>query len=181
MDITINHKLLVDIFSTLDWPYFFSHSLWISHNLILYNRFDKAKSSSSLYQSEDNAIIIKAKIKGMFTTWNSHRFSLCKTSSQNFFPKSILRRQGQSFRIPKKIRITIEFCQWHQMNHHRPCPNNVREKMRKNYRAIRSRYVDGRLVQKILSKDSQQLQITILGYTKFIRLGFYFLRLVTNQ
>ena len=57
------------------------------------------------------------------------------------------------------------------MNHHRPCPNKVREKMRKNYRVIRSRYVDGKLVQKILSKDSQQLQITVLGYTKFI--GIY--------
>ena len=34
LDITLNHKLLVGIFSTLDWPYFFSPSLWISYNLI---------------------------------------------------------------------------------------------------------------------------------------------------
>ena len=148
-------NLLVDVFSTLDWPwlvrFFFSNSLGISHNLIsfmleiLHNCSDKAKSSSFLYQSEENATIIKAKIIGMFKTWNIHSFSLCKMNSQKIFSKSILRRQRQTFRIPKKKRFTIEFCRCHQMNHHRPCPN-VREKMRKIYRVIRLRYVDGLLV-----------------------------------
>ena len=60
--------IIIIFFQHLTDRIFFSHSLWICHILILYNRFDKAKSSSSLYQSEDNATIIKAKIKGMFTT-----------------------------------------------------------------------------------------------------------------
>ena len=181
----------MDVFSTLHWRwlvqvFFFSHGLGICLNLIsfileiLYNCSDKAKSSSFLYQSEENATIIKAKIIGMFKTWNIHSFSLCKMNSQKIFSKSILRRQRQTFRIPKKKRFTIEFCRYHQMNHHWPCPN-VREKMRKIYRVIRLRYVDGLLVQKVLSKDNQQLQNTILGYTTFIHFELYFLSLVPNQ
>ena len=75
---TTNHNLFVDVFTTLDWPrlvhVFFSHNSGISNNWIsfileiLYNCSDKAKSSSSLYQSEQNATVIKAKIIGMFTT-----------------------------------------------------------------------------------------------------------------
>ena len=137
MDITINHKLLVDIFSTLDWLYFFSHSLWMCHNLILYNRFDKTKSSSSLYQWEDNAAIIKRKLKECLQP-KIFTLQFMQNKFTKIFRKSILRLRGQSFRIPKKIRITNEFCQRHQMNHHRPCPNNVRKKRRKNYRVIRS-------------------------------------------
>ena len=43
--------------------------------------------------------------------------------------------------------------------------------MRNNYRVIRSRYVDGKLVQKILSKDSQQLQIPVLDIQSLSVLG----------
>ena len=68
----------------------------------MYNRFDKAKPSSFLYQSEDNAIIIKAESKGMFTTWNIHRFSLCKTSSQRFFEKAFLGDRDSLLESPKK-------------------------------------------------------------------------------
>ena len=96
------------------------------------------------------------------------------------FSKSNLRRQSQSFKIPKKKKFTIEFCQCHQMNHYQPCPN-IKEKLRKIYRAICLRYADGLLVQKVLSKDNQQLQNTVLGNTVFIHFEFYFLTLVTNQ
>ena len=155
LDTIINHESVSGrIFNarlTLTGSLFFSNSLGISHNLIsfmleiLHNCSDKAKSSSFLYQSEENATIITAKIIGMFKTWNIHSFSLCKMNSQKIFSKSILRRQRQTFRIPKKKRFTIEFCRYHQMNHHWPCPN-VREKMRKIYRVIRLRCVDGLLV-----------------------------------
>ena len=67
------------------------------------------------------------------------------------------------------------------MNHHRPC-SNIKEKMRKIYRVIFFRYVDGLLVWKVLSKDNQQFQNTVLGYTTFIHLRFNFLvKLPTNN
>ena len=53
--------------------------------------------------------------------------------------------------------------------------------MRKIYRVTCLRYVDGLLVYKVFSKDNQQLQNTILGYTTFTHFEFYFLSLVTNQ
>ena len=138
----------MDVFSTLEWPwlthvFLFSNSLWISHNLIsfileeiLYNGLDKAKPSSFLYQSEDNAAIVKDK---EFSQQNIHCFSLFKTSLKKIFSKRIFRQQRQSFKIPKNKRFTIESCRCHQMKHHWLCPN-VSEKIRKIYRVIRLRY-----------------------------------------
>ena len=121
----------MDVFSTLGWPwlvyvFFFSHNLGISHNLIsfmleiLYNCSDKAKSSSFLYQSVESAT--SKNYRNVHSVKYSQLQFMQNEFTENIF-KSILRRQRQTFRIPKKKRFTIEFCRCHQMNHNRPCPN----------------------------------------------------------